>query len=163
MDSEERKARDRARFARAQELGHRIRVLRADRDYSHAELSERAGLSRQYLSELENGKRPCPRPETLEKLAGALGVTVDQLKGRAPVPVPGLYEVQAIPPVQPAPPAPEPTPPGPHGVTVKRLQIAVSQMLALVPPGVLVTHQLYDDGYAVIHLRLPGAADRAPT
>ena len=164
MDSEERKAREQARFDRARALGHRIRVLRADRGHSHAELSERAGLSRQYLSELENGKRPRPRTETLEKLAAALGVTVDTLLGKAPGPVELLVvPPDAAPPPPPAGAASEARRPPRHAMTPEELHFLIAHFVAELPLDVTVTHRTYPDGYAVIHLRLPGARNRAHT
>lgn len=39
---------------------------------SQAELARRSGLSRSYLSEVENSKRPAPKPATVQRLSAAL-------------------------------------------------------------------------------------------
>jgi DNA-binding Xre family transcriptional regulator len=85
LDTDERRARAEARRQKAAEMGTRLRILRAVRGYSQRRLSELTGLSRQYLSELEQGKRPRPRRETLEGLAAALEVTGAERKGAVPL------------------------------------------------------------------------------
>lgn len=59
--------------------------LRGERDFRGeriADVAGRAGLSPQYLSELERGKKD-PSSEMLEALAGALDLTVVDLTRRA--------------------------------------------------------------------------------
>ena len=53
-------------------LGSRLRALRADRDETLAQTAERAGISPQYLSEIERGRKE-PSSEMIAALAGALG------------------------------------------------------------------------------------------
>jgi DNA-binding XRE family transcriptional regulator len=59
-------------------LGDRLRSLRADRDETLAQTAERAGISPQYLSEIERGRKEASS-EMIAALAGALGVTVADL------------------------------------------------------------------------------------
>jgi DNA-binding XRE family transcriptional regulator len=59
-------------------LGSRLRALRTDRDETLAQTAERAGISPQYLSEVERGRKE-PSSEMIAALAGALGVTVADL------------------------------------------------------------------------------------
>ena len=59
-------------------LGSRLRALRTDRDETHAQTAERAGISPQYLSEVERGRKE-PSSEMIAALAGALGSTVADL------------------------------------------------------------------------------------
>jgi transcriptional regulator with XRE-family HTH domain len=59
-------------------LGSRLRSLRADRDETLAQTSERAGISPQYLSEIERGRKE-PSSEMIAALAGALGTTLADL------------------------------------------------------------------------------------
>jgi DNA-binding XRE family transcriptional regulator len=73
-----------ARQAPAQEplwrevLGRRLRVLRQDQDETLAETAGRAGISPQYLSEIERGRKE-PSSEMIAALAGALGTTLTTL------------------------------------------------------------------------------------
>lgn len=60
------------------ELSQRIRTLRQENGLSQADLEQRTGLRRQYISRVENG-RTVPSLDTLEKLAGALGVPLYRL------------------------------------------------------------------------------------
>lgn len=57
-----------------------IRVWREHRGLSVKVLAEKAGIAPAYLSQVETGKRD-GTVETLRKLAGALGVTLDELAG----------------------------------------------------------------------------------
>ena len=59
-------------------LGRRLRALRQDRDETLAETAGRAGLSPQYLSEVERGRKE-PSSEMIAALAGALGTTLIDL------------------------------------------------------------------------------------
>jgi transcriptional regulator with XRE-family HTH domain len=56
-------------------LGRRLRSLRRDRDETLAETAARAGLSPQYLSEIERGRKE-PSSEMIAALAGALDTTL---------------------------------------------------------------------------------------
>lgn len=57
----------------------RIRVIREEKQISQTELARMAGISQPYLHDLEADKRGA-RQETLEKIADALGVEVEDLK-----------------------------------------------------------------------------------
>lgn len=59
-------------------FGTRLRDLRQRADWSQAEMIADVGISKAYLSDLENDKR-CPGAEVLHKLAQKLGVSMDHL------------------------------------------------------------------------------------
>src|ERR1700729_3571617 len=63
-------------------LGRRLRALRGERWETLAQTAERAGISPQYLSEIERGRKE-PSSEMIAALAGALGVTVAELMAGA--------------------------------------------------------------------------------
>jgi len=63
-------------------LGSRLRALRADRGETLAQTAERAGISPQYLSEVERGRKE-PSSEMIAALAGALDLTVADLMAGA--------------------------------------------------------------------------------
>jgi len=56
-------------------LGRRLRALRAAQRETLAETAGRAGVSPQYLSEVERGRKD-PSSEMIAALAGALGTTL---------------------------------------------------------------------------------------
>lgn len=59
------------------------RALRQSRGMDLTELATRAGISHGTLSRLENGKLKRPRPETLARIANALGVCVKDYREAA--------------------------------------------------------------------------------
>ncbi len=59
-------------------LGGRLRALRAARGETLAETAQRAGISPQYLSEVERGRKE-PSSEMIAALAGALDTTLAEL------------------------------------------------------------------------------------
>ncbi len=61
-------------------MANNIAKIRAEREITQVALAHEAGISQPYLHDLENGRRGA-KPETWERLAAALGVTVDTLKG----------------------------------------------------------------------------------
>jgi transcriptional regulator with XRE-family HTH domain len=63
-------------------LGSRLRALRTDRGETLVQTAERAGISPQYLSEVERGRKE-PSSEMVAALAGALGITVADLMADA--------------------------------------------------------------------------------
>jgi len=56
-------------------LGQRLRALRQDHAETLSETAARAGVSPQYLSEIERGRKE-PSSEMIAALAGALGTTL---------------------------------------------------------------------------------------
>jgi transcriptional regulator with XRE-family HTH domain len=63
-------------------LGSRLRALRTERDETLLQTAERAGISPQYLSEVERGRKE-PSSEMIAALAGALDVSVAELMADA--------------------------------------------------------------------------------
>lgn len=59
---------------------NRIKAMRLEQRLSLDQLSASAGVSKPYLFDLENGRRGA-KPETLARIAAALGVTVADLRG----------------------------------------------------------------------------------
>jgi len=59
-------------------LGERLRELRLDQQETLSETAGRAGMSPQYLSEVERGRKE-PSSEMIAALAGALGTTLSGL------------------------------------------------------------------------------------
>ena len=58
-------------------IGRRIRVLRTERGWTQTMLADHAELTREHLSELENGHKEIG-VRTLEKIAQALGMGLHQ-------------------------------------------------------------------------------------
>jgi transcriptional regulator with XRE-family HTH domain len=58
----------------------RLTALREGKEFSQRGLAKAAGLSQQTVNNLEHGVSE-PTLETAKKLAGALGVTLEQLAG----------------------------------------------------------------------------------
>ena len=61
------------------DIAGRIRTLREGRRWNQVELARRAGLSSTTINKLENRKRRGNGRESLEKIARAFGLTVEQL------------------------------------------------------------------------------------
>src|SRR5256714_7331780 len=59
-------------------LGRRLRLLRQEQQETLSETAARAGISPQYLSEVERGRKE-PSSEMIAALAGALGTTLGGL------------------------------------------------------------------------------------
>ena len=55
-------------------FGHRLRDMRRDSNVSQRDLANKVGVDFTYISKLENNKMPPPSAETIEKIAGVLGV-----------------------------------------------------------------------------------------
>ncbi len=62
--------------------GVKLRELRLDRGLSQQELADMTGVSRDSISKMETGARPKPYPSTMRRLAGALDVTVADIRKR---------------------------------------------------------------------------------
>lgn len=60
-------------------LGKKIRSLRQSNRMTLDQLGQAAGSSKSYVWELENRDPPRPSAEKLQKIAAALGVTVEYL------------------------------------------------------------------------------------
>jgi len=65
-------------------LGERVATLRKARGWNQKELAEAAGVHPSVVSLIERDNRPNARPETIMKLAHALGVTAGHLFGEEP-------------------------------------------------------------------------------
>lgn len=61
------------------DIADRVKQLREARHWSQAELARRAGLSAPTVNKLEKRKRQGKGRESLEEIAHAFGLTVDQL------------------------------------------------------------------------------------
>ncbi len=59
-------------------LGRRLRELRADREEKLVDTARRAGISPQYLSEIERGIKE-PSSEMISAVAGALDTTLAEI------------------------------------------------------------------------------------
>ena len=59
-------------------MKNRIKVLRAERDWSQAELAERLGIARQSLNAIENGKADPSLPLGM-RIAKVFGVRVEDV------------------------------------------------------------------------------------
>ena len=75
----EARRRMKARLRRDDGLGAAIRRLRKQRGLSQEDLAEAADLSRRELGRIERGEVEAPRSETAYRIAGALGVSTDDL------------------------------------------------------------------------------------
>ncbi len=60
-------------------LSQKIRQLREEKEWSLNKLAEMAGVSKAYLSQLENNVSKQPSAEVLLKIASALGTTIADL------------------------------------------------------------------------------------
>ncbi|MDF2546213.1 helix-turn-helix domain-containing protein [Anaerosolibacter sp.] len=60
--------------------GTKIRELRKEKGYTSLDLALRSNLSKSYIEELERGDKRNPSFATIEKLADALNVLIDDLR-----------------------------------------------------------------------------------
>jgi transcriptional regulator with XRE-family HTH domain len=65
-------------------LGRRLRTLRERQNRTLTEVAQRAGISPQYLSEIERGRKE-PSSEMIAAVAGALGTTLVDLSDQIAV------------------------------------------------------------------------------
>ena len=80
------------------QVGANVREVRTQRGLTLAELAEAAGLSKGFVSQVENDKTS-PSLDTLERLADALSVAVvELLRVPAPVPPPPTVVRRVLPP-----------------------------------------------------------------
>jgi transcriptional regulator with XRE-family HTH domain len=68
----------------ASTIGERLKKLRVERGFSQASLAERAGVSVDLVSKLEQGVRQSARVTSLRGLAQALGVSMSELLDKRP-------------------------------------------------------------------------------
>lgn len=62
----------------ARKLGENVRRIREEKGMTQIELCRKLELDRAYMSNIENGKKN-PTLATIEKIAKALGVSLDEL------------------------------------------------------------------------------------
>lgn len=62
----------------AQKFGENMKKIRLEKDMSQGDICRSLGLDRAYISNVENGKQNLTI-STMEKIAKALGVSIDQL------------------------------------------------------------------------------------
>ena len=68
------------------QLGMRIRFLRSERGWSQEDLALEANINKNYLSDLENGRRN-PSLDILERIANAFEISLSELfKGIESIP-----------------------------------------------------------------------------
>ena len=60
-------------------LAKNIKQLRKERGFSQEDLAREAGITYSALSKIEAGYSQDPRMKTVQKIAAALGVTIDDL------------------------------------------------------------------------------------
>ena len=60
-------------------LGERLKALRMARDWTQQDLSDRAGVRQPLISQLETGRKKDTLALIVQRLARALGVTVEEL------------------------------------------------------------------------------------
>ena len=83
-------------------VGDELRGIRHDRGETLTETAKRAGVSPQYLSEMERGLKE-PSSEMIAAVAGALDTSLvdltsavaDRLRAAAPIPAPAPAQVRA--------------------------------------------------------------------
>lgn len=62
-------------------LGHTIRFLRQGKGWTLSDLADRSGVSKAYISDLENGSAGKPNIQYVFSVANALQTTLDRLLG----------------------------------------------------------------------------------
>jgi transcriptional regulator with XRE-family HTH domain len=62
-----------------EKLGHNVRFRRTGKGWSITQLAEKSGVSKAYISDLENGVAGKPNIQYVYAIAVALGVTLDEL------------------------------------------------------------------------------------
>ncbi len=102
-------------------LGRRLRALRLDKGEILTETAGRAGISPQYLSEVERGRKE-PSSEMIAALAGALDTTLiglaeqvaeDLRRQQGIAPVPSTPSIPSIPSIPSTPSSPDSRASGP--------------------------------------------------
>lgn len=80
-------------------LGRQLRTLRREQDATLTQTAERAGISPQYLSEIERGRKE-PSSEMIAAVAGALGTTLLDLTARVARDLAPVAPVRSLRPVE---------------------------------------------------------------
>ena len=62
----------------AEKLGNNLKRIRTEKDISQGDIARSLGVSRGFVSNLENGKTN-PTLATITRLANAIGVSTDEL------------------------------------------------------------------------------------
>lgn len=60
-----------------------ISDVRTERGLSQNQLAKMCNVPQSVISDIESGKTKAPRIDTLQAIAAALGVTIDELIGKA--------------------------------------------------------------------------------
>src|SRR5215468_8944494 len=60
-------------------FGKLVRSYRKERGWKQEELADRWGFTREYVSQVERGKRKLDKPEQVTRLAEILGISEEQL------------------------------------------------------------------------------------
>lgn len=76
-------------------IGQNLKKLRLKRGWSQQRLADEAGIVRRYLPELESGRKNVS-VLTLDKLAGALQVSLKEIVGNVPVSSKVKVDLRAI-------------------------------------------------------------------
>lgn len=79
-----------------EDLARLLRQLRTERGLSQMALADRAGLSRNFVAQIERGES-LPTVATLRRLATALGITSSELLGEGPPAAGATAELAAVP------------------------------------------------------------------
>jgi transcriptional regulator with XRE-family HTH domain len=135
-------------------MGVRVRTVRALRGLTQKALGQLAGRSRNYLSGLEHGERPLPRPDTVRRLAQALGVTEGQLRGCEPLAAPEMERAQG-PAQEQAAAEPEPAGPARPAQPLEGDPALGLTSLLTLPPGATVLQRTNPDGSVELYIRIP--------
>ena len=61
------------------EFGKKIKAIRMEKGFSIRQTALQAGTSNPYISQIENGKRNIPKPETLKNLAKGLRISREKI------------------------------------------------------------------------------------
>ncbi len=78
-----------------------VKELRRRRGWNQRDLAKASGVGQDTISSMESGRHE-PRPSTLRKIAGALGVEIEELfeeitnPGKAPRPLSAEWALQAV-------------------------------------------------------------------
>ena len=63
-------------------LAHRLKELRKKSGWSQQKLAEKAGVSYNTVTKIEQGAATMPTIQTMIKIADAFGISLDELVGR---------------------------------------------------------------------------------